>query len=51
MTTGIRSVVTGAGRGLGLEFARQLLARGDTVLAGCRAPAAATALHALATCW
>ena len=48
MTTGIRSVVTGAGRGLGLEFARQLLARGDTVLAGCRAPAAATALHALA---
>ena len=48
MTTGSRSVVTGANRGLGLEFARQLLARGDTVLAGCREPAAADALQALA---
>ena len=48
MTTGSRSVVTGANRGLGLEFARQLLALGDTVLAGCREPAAADALQALA---
>jgi NAD(P)-dependent dehydrogenase (short-subunit alcohol dehydrogenase family) len=45
--TGSRCVVTGANRGLGLEFVRQLLARGDEVLAGCRDPAAATALAAL----
>ena len=44
----MRCVVTGANRGIGLEFVRQLLARGDEVTAGCRDPAAATELHALA---
>src|SRR5688572_17916267 len=42
-----RCVVSGANRGLGLEFVRQLLARGDEVVAGCRDPAAADALAAL----
>lgn len=41
------AIVTGANRGLGLEFTRQLLARGDRVLAGCRQPGKATALNAL----
>ena len=41
-------VVTGANRGLGLEFVRQLLARGDHVLAACRTPGKASALNALA---
>ena len=40
--------MTGASRGLGLEFVRQLLARGDAVLAACRRPADAEALVALA---
>jgi NAD(P)-dependent dehydrogenase (short-subunit alcohol dehydrogenase family) len=40
-------LVTGANRGLGLEFTRQYLARGDHVFAGCRQPATAAALHAL----
>lgn len=40
-------LVTGANRGLGLEFTRQLLARGDAVIATCRQPAQATALQAL----
>ena len=31
-------LVTGANRGLGLEFTRQLLARGDRVVATCRHP-------------
>jgi len=31
-------VVTGAGRGIGLEFCRQLLGRGDQVIAACRSP-------------
>lgn len=48
MANGGNSVVTGANRGLGLEFARQLLARGDTVVAGCREPARATDLQAAA---
>ncbi|MFC5570920.1 SDR family oxidoreductase [Lysobacter yangpyeongensis] len=43
-----RSLVTGANRGLGLEFVRQLLARGDRVVAACRHPGKATALNALA---
>jgi NAD(P)-dependent dehydrogenase (short-subunit alcohol dehydrogenase family) len=43
-----RSLVTGANRGLGLEFVRQLLARGDRVMATCRHPGKATALNALA---
>ena len=42
------ALVTGANRGLGLEFVRQLLARGDRVLAACRHPGKATALNALA---
>lgn len=49
MDTRIRtSVVTGANRGLGLEFTRRLLARGDHVVAACREPGRATALNALA---
>jgi NAD(P)-dependent dehydrogenase (short-subunit alcohol dehydrogenase family) len=43
-----RSLVTGANRGLGLEFVRQLLARGDHVIAACRHPGRATALNQLA---
>lgn len=42
------ALVTGANRGLGLEFVRQLLARGDHVVAACRQPGEATALNALA---
>ena len=41
-------LVTGASRGIGLEFTRQLLARGDRVVATCRRPGRATALNALA---
>lgn len=44
----LRVLVTGCSRGLGLEMARQLLARGDAVLATCRDPAAAHALADLA---
>ena len=40
-------VVTGASRGLGLEFARQLLARGDTVIGTARRPDAAWGLRDL----
>jgi NAD(P)-dependent dehydrogenase (short-subunit alcohol dehydrogenase family) len=36
----VRALVTGANRGLGLEVARQLAARGFEVLAGARDPAA-----------
>jgi NAD(P)-dependent dehydrogenase (short-subunit alcohol dehydrogenase family) len=43
-----RVLVTGANRGLGLEFARQLLERGDRVLAACRHPGAAPELQNLA---
>lgn len=43
-----RVLVTGASRGLGLEFVRQLLARGDAVVAACRRPADAEALVRLA---
>ena len=42
------ALVTGANRGLGLAFVRQLLARGDRVVASCRQPGRATALNALA---
>ena len=41
------SLVTGANRGLGLEFVRQLLARGDRVVATCRHPARAHGLNRL----
>ena len=41
-------LVTGANRGLGLEFTRQLLARGDHVVATARHPGRASALNALA---
>jgi len=41
-------LVTGADRGLGLEFVRQYAARGDAVIATCRSPAKATELQALA---
>jgi NAD(P)-dependent dehydrogenase (short-subunit alcohol dehydrogenase family) len=45
--TSLRCVVTGANRGLGLEFTRQLLARGDRVIATCRRPGHAHALNRL----
>jgi NAD(P)-dependent dehydrogenase (short-subunit alcohol dehydrogenase family) len=40
-------LITGANRGLGLEFTRQYLERGAHVFAGCRQPAEAIALHRL----
>ncbi|MBS0557613.1 MAG: SDR family oxidoreductase [Proteobacteria bacterium] len=43
-----RVLVTGTNRGLGLEFVRQLLARGDRVIATCRHPGKALALTELA---
>ncbi|TZF90232.1 SDR family oxidoreductase [Cognatilysobacter lacus] len=42
------SLVTGANRGLGLEYCRQLLARGDHVIATARHPAQAHELNRLA---
>jgi NAD(P)-dependent dehydrogenase (short-subunit alcohol dehydrogenase family) len=41
-------LITGANRGLGLEFARQFAAAGASVLAACREPQQATALTQLA---
>ena len=41
-------LITGANRGIGLEFVRQLLARGDRVIATCRKPGHATELNKLA---
>lgn len=43
-----RVMVTGANRGIGLEFVSQLLGRGDRVIAACRQPESATALQELA---
>ena len=40
-------LITGANRGLGLELTRQLIARGDTVLACCREPDKADELKAI----
>lgn len=40
-------LITGANRGLGLEFVRQLLARGDRVVAACRHTARASELNQL----
>jgi NAD(P)-dependent dehydrogenase (short-subunit alcohol dehydrogenase family) len=42
------ALVTGANRGLGLEFTRQLLARGARVIAACRQPGRANELTAQA---
>jgi NAD(P)-dependent dehydrogenase (short-subunit alcohol dehydrogenase family) len=42
-----RILITGANRGLGLEFARQYLERGARVFAGCRRPAQAQQLQTL----
>ena len=44
----LHCLVTGANRGIGLEFTRQLLQRGDRVTATCRHPGRASALNALA---
>jgi NAD(P)-dependent dehydrogenase (short-subunit alcohol dehydrogenase family) len=43
----LHCLVTGANRGIGLAFVRQLLARGDRVIATCRHPGKATALNSL----
>ncbi len=40
-------VVTGANRGIGLSFVRQLLERGEHVIASCRQPGKAIALNSL----
>ena len=45
----MRVLVTGSNRGIGLEYVRQLLARGDRVFATCRNPDAADALKQLKT--
>lgn len=42
------AVIQGASRGIGLELTRQLLERGDRVVATCRAPSRASALQELA---
>ncbi len=44
----MRFVISGANRGIGLEFVRQLLVRGDSVDAGVRAPAEARLLQGIA---
>ncbi|MCY7353740.1 MAG: SDR family oxidoreductase [Lysobacter sp.] len=44
----IRSLVTGANRGLGMALTRALLARGDRVVAACRHPGKASELNGLA---
>lgn len=43
-----RILITGANRGIGLEFTRQYLARGERVVAACRRPGKATELTQLA---
>ncbi len=42
------ALITGANRGLGLEWTRQLVRRGDTVIATCRHPSSAPQLDDLA---
>jgi NAD(P)-dependent dehydrogenase (short-subunit alcohol dehydrogenase family) len=44
-----RTLITGANRGLGLEWVRQLADRADTLFATCRCPDEADALHRRAT--
>ncbi|MGZ3458260.1 MAG: SDR family oxidoreductase [Archangium sp.] len=44
----MRYAITGASRGLGLEFVRQLLNRGDSIDAGVRVPSEARQLQGLA---
>ena len=44
----MQALVSGANRGLGFEMTRQLLARGDRVVAACRQPGKALALTRLA---
>lgn len=44
----VQTLVTGANRGIGLEFVNQLLARGDRVIATCRQPGRASELTRLA---
>jgi NAD(P)-dependent dehydrogenase (short-subunit alcohol dehydrogenase family) len=46
-STPARVLITGASRGLGLEFTRQYLAAGSEVIATCRRPATATGLQSL----
>ena len=41
----MNDLITGANRGIGLEFAQQLAARNDTVFGGCRNPEAASHLR------
>jgi NAD(P)-dependent dehydrogenase (short-subunit alcohol dehydrogenase family) len=43
----LRVLITGTNRGLGLEFVKQLLARGEEVIATCRKPEEAGKLHEL----
>ncbi len=43
----MNSLITGANRGIGLEFVRQLLKREGRVFAACRNPSEAEALHKL----
>ncbi len=43
----MRLLITGANRGLGLEFVRQYLKKGDEVIATCRNPKEAKALQEL----
>lgn len=43
----MKALITGANRGLGLEFVRQLATRGDIIFATCRAPDAADLLRCL----
>ena len=43
----MRALITGANRGIGLGFVRQLAARGERVFATCRFPNEADELHAL----
>ncbi len=43
----MRWMITGSNRGIGLEYVRQLLVRGETVVAACRTPDKASELQAL----